>query len=582
MKRAGPLPLRRRAKNLSGARHPMHPVQPRDPGKVGLPWIGLPDGIGDLPPGSAALLLCADFETRECLIATLADRDAAAPGRSVTWLCAAAQSTVFIAGERHQAARDGRLRRRAWSEDAAARVRACGPAEPLRELHGGGMARQDLLVVDLFEPWLDEMAEGAALEAGIAQALECLAHWSQEQEGPIIALAPTQRRGLALLPLVARSNVARLASLRVQGGRAELEVVRWGDALASGDGAGGWRCTMAVPARGDWPSRRAAPVDLRAALVAADAQSVHVVAGVLHDAATTPDGWRVYPSLEALAAAAGRAVAATVVLDFDRPVSVHRVAGVVARLRRAHPALLRIVVRETGATLRRNGELALLRIGANAVLRREMGFAEVVQAIADLRGELYQRVPAPDPALTLLRLAPDPVHGYLAPTAFCAAVERMLERTAETLLEHALVHVPLPPHLGRADALPASLPRRDGDLVSADEHGLYFFFFGCPGHDALPALDAMFAANAAGLARHARVDDERPAQLALLAELRRRHRAAAAPDAMHRATDPAPAIAPPPRAARGMPLHGVVLPTVVEPPARSVHAHALPLRSAAF
>jgi cellulose biosynthesis protein BcsE len=551
-----------RSQGLARARRWVRQALFADACHASLPMSGLPPGIGTIPARGAALLLCADIETRERLLATIAGQlDDAGPALGVTWLCAAAKAPLFMEDELGDALRAGCLRVLTWSEEAAAQVRALGPLHLLRELHASGMRRDDLLIVDLIEPWMAELAEGAALEGAIAQALDCLAQWCQDHEGPVLALLPTHRRGTALLPILGRSKVPRVASLRVHGASAELEVLRWSGARAPGAPGLGLRCALHIPARGPWQQHAAQPFEVRPVLAAADAPVVHALHGVLHDAAATPPGWQTHASLEALVAAAGRAVAATVVLEFDRPDSLPALAGVVGRLRRAHPGLLRILVRETGATLRRNGELALTRIGANAILRRELGFAQVEEAIEALREECYTRPPVADAARLLQRLAPDPVQGRLAPAAFCHAVERMLERTADTPLEHTLAHLPLMAHVAREDALQACLPRRDGDLVSADERGLYVFFFGCPADDAMAALDSIFALPCSELVRHVQLDDDPHTQRRVLAELRRQAEPAGAP--------------------RAAPAQPVALPTRPGKPMRGVQAHELPLRSAA-
>ncbi|MCG8399877.1 cellulose biosynthesis protein BcsE, partial [Bacillus atrophaeus] len=77
--------------------------------------------------------------------------------------------------------------------------------------------------------------------------------------------------------------------------------------------------------------------------------------------------------------------------------------------------LLKILVRETDASLRRNGELALLRLGANAIVERSLGFSHVVQRVHDLGGTTYRRTTEAGAGQTLEALAPDAVRGYLPP-----------------------------------------------------------------------------------------------------------------------------------------------------------------------
>jgi cellulose biosynthesis protein BcsE len=472
--------------------------------------------------------------------------------------------------------RDEQLRVLTWSEDAAAQVRELGPTHLLRELLSSGMSPRDLLIVDLIEPWMAQTPEGAALEAGIAEALACLAKWSEEHQGPILALAPTHRRGQALLPLVARSKAPRLATLRVEASTACLEVVRWGAAHRPGPQMLGARFKLDISPASHWCQRESSAFDLRASLTAADTQTVHAMSNVLHDTGVAPAGWHTYTSLEALAASLGSAVAATVVLAYEHPDNLPVLANIIGRLRREHPHLLRIVVRETAAAMRNNGELSLTRMGANSVVRRDLGFAQLEQAIADLRDETYARKPVADPARLMKLLAPDPVQGYLAPQAFCAAVERMLERTADLPLVHSLVHLPLLPHMSNADALQVCAPRRDGDLVSADDQGLHLFLFGCPADDVMSAVDSIFSLPCSEVARLVQIDDEHHTQRVALADLRRHNEkvpaihSEALSSLVQGTTD----------GDRPGSMQVIALPTRTPELVRCVHSHALPLRAA--
>jgi cellulose biosynthesis protein BcsE len=537
--------------------------------RMRLPFAGLAPGLGEVYAGGPALLLCADNDARESLLGALtAALDAGEHEQGVTWLCAAARAPLFMDASLRGVIDEGLLRLMTWNEDAAAQVRELGPVHLLRELLSGGMQSDDLLIVDLFDPWMAERPAHAALEAGIAEGLACLEHWGREHRGPILALAPTHRRGRALLPLVAGSRIPRLAALQAQGAQAHLDIVRWG--AAHRPGPNGQRIELESAGAGRWRQRAAQPFEIGGLLTAADANVVHAMGGALHDAAGLPAGWQSHASLEALLASADEMVAATVVFAYEHPDSLPILAGAISRLRREHPHLLRIVVRETRAAMRQNGELALLRMGANAVVRRSQGFAHLESTVDELRGEVYTRKPVSNPARLLQRLAPESVQGYLPAGAFCSAVERMLERTADVPLEHCLVRLPLLAHMSRADALQACVPRRDGDLVTADERHLYLFLFGCPADDAMAALDSIFAIPCSEIACNVQIDPEHYLQRRTLAELRRR--LPPTPGEGAEASSCASAVGGPPQSA--------VLPTRSPEPARQVQAHVLPLRAA--
>lgn len=567
--------LRAGASGLARARRWVRHVLFPQTCKARLPLEGVAPGLGDIHAGGTALLLCADPESRRRLIAALRTQlEAGAAEQEATWLCAANRAPWFdtlpAAGAAAVRAR-GALRVLAWSGDAAEQVRTLGPAHLLRELLSSGMRHDDLLVVDLFEPWLDQDGESGALERGVVQALACLEAWSRSHRGPILALAPAQWRGQPLLPLVAPSRVPRLARLRAAGAGACLEVLRWGAAHRSGPRLQGLRIELDVPEHGAWRARASQAYAAHDDLRAADARHVLALSAALHDATSLPEHWQGFDHLDALLQAARSAVAATVVLAFEQAEHLGALAHVVHRLRQEHPRQLRIVVREAGAALRQNGELALTRVGANAVLHAVADFHRLEELVEDLREQAWSGSAVAQPERLLQHLLPDACRGVLAPADFCAAAERMLERTAGTPLEHTLVHLPLLPHVSHADAVLACVPRRDGDLVSLDERGLVLFLFGCPADDAMAALDALFSVPCSELARHVHIDPDRHTQRLALAELQRQAAAGGAHLPLAASRGPA----------AGAALQPVALPTRPAPQARHVHAHVLPLRAAA-
>jgi len=266
------------------------------------------------------------------------------------------------------------------------------------------------------------------------------------------------------------------------------------------------------------------------------------------------------------------AVAATVVLAHDHGDVVAVLAQAIAQLRREHPHLLKIIVRETDAGLRRNGELALLRVGANSIVERDLGFSHVAQRVRELRDTAYTRTADNNATRALQNLAPDPVQGYLPPRDFSTAVERMLERTASADLEHSLVQMPLLPHIAHLDALLACRPRRDGDIITADQNGITLFLFGCVGDDVMDAIDALFTVPCSELAQHVEVESDPAGQQRALEQLRN-----GAETAPLDYTTILQSIAP--ETARAA-VRATVLPMRSPDKARCVQAHVLPLREA--
>ena len=279
-----------------------------------------------------------------------------------------------------------------------------------------------------------------------------------------------------------------------------------------------------------------------------------------------------HPGIDALLVATRDAVAATVVLAHDHSDVVAVLAHAIARLRQEHPHLLKIIVRETDASLRRNGELALLRLGANGIVERGLGFPHVVQRVRELRDTAYTRSADVSAGRTLQSLAPDPVQGYLAPPEFSTAVERMLDRTTGAALEHSLVQMPLLPHIAHLDALLACSPRRDGDLITADQHGISLFLFGCAGEEVMAAIESLFTVPCSELAQHVEIASDRSAQQRALQQLR-----GSAEESPVDYTTILQSIAP--DTARAA-VRATVLPIRGAAKPRCVQTHVLPLREA--
>jgi cellulose biosynthesis protein BcsE len=533
-----------------------------------LPFTGLPPGIGNVVPGEAALVLTPDDASREQLL--LALLGSSVTHRRVTWLCTPAKAPAQVGAEIRRAALTQHLHALSWTQDAATQLRRLGASHLVREMVASGMRGQDLLVLDGLDPWLSETPADHALEAGVAEATHSLRRWAHLHPGPVLALAPAQHRGQSLLPLLANSRISQLASFQVDGACATLEILRWGSSAASTAAAG--RFVLAIHPDGRWHCRGRATLDPRSALSAPDSDTVHTTREVLRDADDLPAGWRVHAGIDALLAATRDAVSATVVLAHDHADAVGVLADAVARLRREHPHLLKIIIRETDASLRRNGELALLRLGANAIVERGLGFSHVAQRARELRDTAFARSSDGNAALTLQSLAPDSVQGYMPPREFGAAVERMLDRTADAPLEHSLIQMPLLPHIAHLDALLACCPRRDGDLITADRNGISLFLFGCAGDEVMAAIDSLFTVPCSELAQHVEIASDRPAQQRALAQLRR-----AAEETPVDYTTILQSIAP--DTARAA-VQATVLPMRSAAKPRCVQAHVLPLREA--
>ncbi len=206
-----------------------------------------------------------------------------------------------------------------------------------------------------------------------------------------------------------------------------------------------------------------------------------------------PVHWRILEGLDAVAPALRHHIAATVVLHAGRAEDSEALARLIHHLRTTHPRTLKILVRENLGKLRAHSEQAFLRLGANAIIYREVGFARLLQKIRDLNMVAFKGDVPDDPTEVLTGYAPEPLRGYQPPRAFVEAVLRMVSRSAPYGLVNSLVRLPMRPQIPHLDALRACTLVRDGDLLTADHDALYLFLFACTEADLAPALERLFA-----------------------------------------------------------------------------------------
>lgn len=480
----------------------------RAPRRARLPIGFLPGEVGTLRRRKPALLLLGDERTRQrCLRVLLETELAHGP---VSWLGPDEAEVRALGATVLGAAQRGRLHAMAWTPEAAEQMRQRGDAHLMRELADCGLRGRELLIVDVLTPWLAQLPPGADPTPAVQQAAAALQRWAElHPDAPVLGLAPIQHGTHALLPLWERSALPAVAQLQRHGEQVHLEVVRWPDGSSGtvqdlGFGLversdGGWQADGSGVA-----------LQTHELVKAGDLQAVFTLAAALsgHEG-PPPAGWQLFDGVAELVLACRYAVAATVLLPCVQRDELPLLVEAVRSLRRAHPHALKIVVREVGVSLRYNQELALKRAGANGVLYRAAGFAQVQEALLAMRHQTFERrVTGEDSGELLDDVAPDPVRGYLAPAAFCDAVEGMLKRTTPLGLSHCIVQLPLLPEVAHLDALAACHIGRDGDLVTADAQALWLFLFACRAPDVETTLKRLFALPPSALFNQMRVRPE--------------------------------------------------------------------------
>lgn len=492
----------------------------RAPRRMRLPIGFLPGEVGALRRRKPAVLLLGDERTRQrCLRVLLEAELAVAP---VSWLGPDEAEVRALGPVVLGAAQRGRLHAMAWTATAGEPLRQRGDAHLMRELADCGLRGRELLVVDVLTPWLALLPPGADPAPAVQQAAAALQRWAElHPDAPVLGLSPAQHAGRSLLPLWERSPLPAVAQLQRHGEQVHLEVVRWPE------GAGGTVQDLGFGLvdrdDGGWQADGAGVALQTHELVkAGDLHAVYTLPAGLSGSDGRPPGWQVFDGMAELTLACRYAVAATVLLPCTRRDELPLLVEAVRSLRRAHPNALKIAVREVGVSLRYNQELALRRAGANAVLYRAADFAQVQDALLAMRHQTFdRRVAGADGDALLNDVAPDPVRGYLAPAAFCDAVEGMLRRTTPLGLSHCIVQLPLLAEVAHLDALAACHIGRDGDLVTADAQALWLFLFACRAPDVETTLKRLFALPPSALFNQMRVRPEPDSIQRALDRLRR-------------------------------------------------------------
>lgn len=220
----------------------------------------------------------------------------------------------------------------------------------------------------------------------------------------------------------------------------------------------------------------------------ADGDDVYYMDADLGGCAESRPGtrWILADSLIGMLHATREARAATVVLRFGHDTSLQQLAEAVHTLRHNLGSHLRIVIRESSASLRYPNELLLLRLGANLVIHRDTPPARLMLSLESLRGQIFARamdVPFKEAlaSVTPSRLSGAAVSGPL----FCEEVGLALSRAAVLGVPYTLVVARCKPSDKTIDDVAEQFNlNRNGDVLTL--HGEYclLFLHACPGDNA--------------------------------------------------------------------------------------------------
>lgn len=448
---------------------------------------GLPDGVGQLPQQVPVTLVAADKSSAALWLPGLL-QDAVAQG-PVALVASSAQwiDELLLYPPLHEAYRTGRLALWVRLPDLKIQMQSHGLTPLLQELEQTGLTTEHALY--LCDPDLLSGLSVAQL-ARISRQLTALCH---ERLRPVVLgfFAPPESEVLLLTLRNLCQMSMHIATLRTEADRWSLNLERWN----AGTGAlfqtafGLLHDAASGRLTADGTRTHGAVSKLTEAV---DQLDVIATRAAVQGQRGVPSHWRLVDGVADLEAAAATSVAATVLIDAGYASEFEERARLVHHLRRSHPLTLKIVVRENLGKLRIHSEQALLQLGANAVVYKELGFSRVLQQLLDLNLQSYTHQVDPDYAQALSSFMPALDRGYQPPAQFCRLVHDMLDRTHSIGLSHSLVQLTLLAQVPHLDALRACHTARDGDVFTADHEAVYVFLFACREPDVQMALSRLF------------------------------------------------------------------------------------------
>ena len=364
-----------------------------------------------------------------------------------------------------------------------------------------------LMVIDCGDHWFDQVSR-----RGRAPLVESLRQWAVRRRIAVVLLfhAPAVRTIDRATELLAFSRhlggIARLAreSRRTPAPPAPPAP----PATSADDSATPLRCrllfwfgatmradaTLTLAKGADGMLHAVTDARVRAARQApTDAGRVVAQRSVLAGSGGAPQHWVLCDTLgEVLAACAG-AVAATVMLTFERTTPPDALMQAVYQLRQMAGGQLKIIVRELHVRMRYNEDALIARLGANLIVPMEVSYARFLSMMEMVQSQVFSASLPPTFEAALENGLPDQALGYLAPAAFARAVSDALARSRTLAIDNVLVRLTLANGLTPLDAMRHCSLKRAGDLFTADRKTVLVFLFACREMDATQTLERIFA-----------------------------------------------------------------------------------------
>lgn len=182
---------------------------------------------------------------------------------------------------------------------------------------------------------------------------------------------------------------------------------------------------------------------------------------------------------------------ATIVISLSGDSDLQQTAKIVHYLRLHRGNRLKIVIRESGFSLRYLNELFLLRFGANLIIHQQTDRQQLSLLWEMLAGQTYSRRINPDFDLALSSMHTSSHKGYVDLVTFCNESLSMFERRDILDIPLVLIIARYHEQASPPDILKQIKTVRNGDIFSSDATHCYIFIHACAEENSAAALSRL-------------------------------------------------------------------------------------------
>ena len=192
------------------------------------------------------------------------------------------------------------------------------------------------------------------------------------------------------------------------------------------------------------------------------------------------NNWHYVNNIDNLLESVAGAVAATIILGFDRSTLQEQLGRTIYALRQRQGGRIKIIVRELNAHLRYVQESLINKLGANLIIPAGLGYSRFLSMVSMVQGQRFSRImPISYEDAVASTTREEQSRGYLPPHKFVAAVSRSLDFSHSLSVPNALIALSLTHGLTPVDAIRYCNVKRNGDFCTADQKNIYVFLSAC-------------------------------------------------------------------------------------------------------